>query len=100
MANDNEITIEVAYGTAEQQRLYRFRLSANSTARQAALAAPVLADFPEAAPATAPLGIFGKAVKDEHILCDGDRVEIYRPLQADPKEARRKRVAQNKPKAA
>lgn len=100
MANDNEITIEVAYGTAEQQRLYRFRLPANSTARQAALAARVLADFPEAAPATAPLGIFGKAVKDEHILRDGDRVEIYRPLQADPKEARRKRVAQNKPPKA
>ena len=59
MANDNEITIEVAYGTAEQQRLYRFRLPANSTARQAALAAPVLNDFPEAQPHTAPLGIFG-----------------------------------------
>ena len=98
MANDNEITIEVAYGTAEQQRLYRFRLPANSTARQAALAAPVLNDFPEAQPHTAPLGIFGKAVKDS--LREGDRVEIYRPLQADPKEARRKRAAQNKPPKA
>ena len=88
-----DIEIEVAYGTAEKQRLYRFRLPPNATARQAALAAPVLADFPEAAPATAPLGIFGKAVKDEHILRDGDRVEIYRPLQADPKEARRRRAA-------
>ena len=77
MANDNEITIEVAYGTAEQQRLYRFRLPANSTARQAALAAPVLNDFPEAQPHTAPLGIFGKAVKDSHILREGDRVEIF-----------------------
>ena len=73
MANDNEITIEVAYGTAEQQRLYRFRLPANSTARQAALAAPVLNDFPEAQPHTAPLGIFGKAVKDSHILREGAR---------------------------
>ncbi len=100
MANANLITIEVAYGTAEQQRLYRFRLPANSTARQAALAAPVRNDFPEATPHTAPLGIFGKAVKDDHILHDGDRVEIYRPLQADPKEARRKRAAQNKPPKA
>ena len=57
-----DMEIEVAYGTAEKQRLYRFRLPPNATARQAALAAPILRDFPEADPATAPLGIFGKAV--------------------------------------
>ena len=100
MANDNEITIEVAYGTAEQQRLYRFRLPANSTARQAALAAPVLNDFPEAQPHTAPLGIFGKAVKDSHILREGDRVEVYRALLIDPKENRRRKAAAKQKKEA
>ncbi|MFC2506885.1 MAG: RnfH family protein, partial [Kingella sp. (in: b-proteobacteria)] len=47
-------------------------------------------------PATAPLGIFGKAVKDDYILRENDRIEIYRPLVADPKEARRKRVSNKK----
>ena len=84
-----DIEIEVAYGTAEKQRLYRFRLPPNATARQAALAAPIRRDFPEADP----LGIFGKAVKDDTPLQEGDRVEVYRPLLADPKEARRRRAA-------
>lgn len=88
-----DMEIEVAYGTAEKQQLYRFRLPPNATARQAALAAPILRDFPEADPATAPLGIFGKAVKDDAPLQEGDRVEVYRPLLADPKEARRRRAA-------
>lgn len=88
-----DINIEVAYGTAEKQRTYRLTLPAGSTARQAALAAPVCADFPAADPAAAPLGLFGKSVADNHILSEGDRVEIYRPLVADPKEARRKRAA-------
>jgi len=65
------------------------------TERWSALSRPTPQWFEDA-----PLGIFGKAVKDSHILREGDRVEIYRPLQADPKEARRKRAAQNKPPKA
>lgn len=90
-----EIRIEVAYGTADKQRLYRLTLPEGSTARQAALAAPVCADFPDADPAAAPLGLFGKAVADNRILQNGDRVEIHRPLLADPKEARRRRAARS-----
>jgi len=78
MANDNEITIEVAYGTAEQQRLYRFRLPANSTARQAALAALVLNDFPEAQPHTAPLGIFLDPVVEAATSGDDFRLDDLR----------------------
>lgn len=89
-----DLTIEVAYGTASAQKLYRLTLTEGSTAREAALAANIVADFPEAQPQTAPLGIFGKTVKDDHPLRDGDRVEVYRPLLADPKDARRKRAAQ------
>jgi len=43
--------------------------------------------------ATAPLGVFGEHVTDDAVLQDGDRVEIYRPLQQDPKELRRRRAA-------
>ena len=88
-----EIQIEIAYGTAQTQKLYR-------TARQAVLASPVANDFPDADVHTAPLGIFGKRVKDDTVLRDGDRIEIYRPLVADPKDARRKRVLQKKKEAS
>lgn len=90
-----DITIEIAYGTAAKQKLYHLTLPQGSTARQAVCAAAptIAADFPEAHTQTAPLGIFGKAVKDDHLLQNGDRIEIYRPLLADPKEARRKRAA-------
>lgn len=83
--------IEIVYGLSNQQALYRMSVPDGTTARQAALQSPVLQAFPDADP-QAPLGIFGKVVKDDTILQEGDRVEWYRPLIADPKEARRQRV--------
>ncbi|MDO5059654.1 MAG: RnfH family protein [Neisseria sp.] len=87
-----EITVEVAYGTVERQFLQEMRVSDGTTARQAVLQSRLAAEFPEA-DLNAPLGIFGKAVKDDTVLREHDRVEVYRPLLIDPKEARRKRVA-------
>ena len=43
-----------------------------------------------------PVGIFGRRVESKRTLADGDRVEIYRPLVADPKTARRKRAGRNR----
>ncbi|MGH8313045.1 MAG: RnfH family protein, partial [Gammaproteobacteria bacterium] len=48
--------------------------------------------YPEIAATACRLGIFGRAVVPQQLLRDGDRVEIYRPLQVDPKQARRKRA--------
>ena len=95
-----EIQIEIAYGTAQTQKLYRMTVKAACTARQTVLASPVAEDFPDVDVHTAPLGIFGKRVKDDTVLHDGDRIEIYRPLVADPKDARRKRVLQKKKEAS
>ena len=97
-----DIAVEMVYGTADKQVLYRLNVPSGSRVRETvcAHADAVRTDFAGADPEHAPLGIFGKAVKDSHILREGDRVEIYRPLQADPKEARRKRAAQNKPPKA
>ena len=95
-----DIQIEIAYGTAQTQKLYRMVVKAACTARQAVLASPVANDFPDADVHTAPLGIFGKCVKDDTVLRDGDRIEVYRPLVADPKDARRKRVLQKKKEAS
>lgn len=87
----NEIRIEVAYGLADQQSLYTLNVATGTTARQAVLQSDVQRDYPQA-DLTAPLGIFGKVVRDDTILRENDRVELYRPLLADPKDARRKRV--------
>ncbi|XXQ68669.1 RnfH family protein [Neisseriaceae bacterium B1] len=93
---DNKlIHIELAYGNDKTQKLYRFRLPENTTAREAVLQSQVLQDFPEA-DLNAPIGIFGKRVKDETLLKNGDRIELYRPLIADPKEARRQRATPRK----
>lgn len=63
-----------------------------STVRQAITASGVLRQCPDIDLARAAVGIYGKVVPFEALLQDGDRVEIYRPLIADPKEMRRERV--------
>lgn len=88
-----EITVEIAYGTAEKQYLASISVPEGTTARGLVLQSGIDRIFPEADLATAPLGIFGKTVKDDTVLRHRDRVEIYRPLLIDPKEARRLRVA-------
>ena len=86
-----EIEIEVVFGDRESQRLQRLKVAAGTTARQAV----ELMQADEAAQqwANAPIGVFGKKVRDDYVLQPHDRVEIYRPLLIDPKEARRLRVA-------
>ena len=86
-----DIQIEIAYGTAQTQKLYRMAVKAACTARQAVLASPVANDFPDADVHTAPLGIFGKRVKDDTVLRDGDRIEVYRKMRGANACCRRKR---------
>lgn len=92
MAEPHTITVEIAYGTAERQFLQSMELADGTTARQAVMQSGLAAAFPQA-DLNAPLGIFGKVVKDDTVLRHRDRVEVYRPLLIDPKEARRRRVA-------
>ncbi|MCQ4325696.1 RnfH family protein [Stutzerimonas stutzeri] len=89
------IAVEVVYALADKQKLLRLSVPAGTTVRDAALRSGMEAHFPGLDLASAPLGIFGKAVPkpDERVLEDGERVEIYRPLIADPKEARKQRAA-------
>ncbi|MCW3150645.1 RnfH family protein [Stutzerimonas stutzeri] len=90
-----EIAIEVVYALADKQKLLRLTVPAGTSVRDAALRSGMAAFFPGLDLASAPLGIFGKAVAkpDERILEEGERVEIYRPLIADPKEVRKQRAA-------
>ena len=88
------LEIEIVYGLADRQVLKGMTVAEGTTVREAALQSGLEEEFPELDLQQAPLGIFGKAVKDETVLHDGDRIEVYRPLLIDPKEARRKRAGQ------
>ncbi|MDO4997368.1 MAG: RnfH family protein [Neisseria sp.] len=86
------LEIEVVYGTAERQFLQVLQTADGTTARQAIMQSDIAQQFPDA-DLNAPVGIFGKVVKDDTVLRAKDRVELYRPLLIDPKEARRLRAA-------
>ena len=88
------LEIEIVYGLADRQVLKNMTVAEGTTVREAALQSGLEVEFPELDLQQAPLGIFGKVVKSETVLRDGDRIEVYRPLLIDPKEARRKRAGQ------
>ena len=88
------LEIEIVYGLVDRQVLKGMTVAEGATVREAALQSSLEVEFPELDLQQAPLGIFGKVVKDETVLRDGDRIEVYRPLLIDPKEARRKRAGQ------
>lgn len=94
------IHVEVAYALPDKQRIVALELPEGTTVREAALQSGLDKQFPGLDLSTADLGVFGKLVSkpDAQALADGDRVEIYRPLIADPKEVRKQRAAKAKAK--
>lgn len=84
--------VEVAYARADRQFLYALELPAGSTLLAAIMASGVLAQCPEIDLAAQHVGVFGVLRNVQDAVSEGDRVEIYRPLTADPKAARRARV--------
>jgi hypothetical protein len=74
----------------------RVQLAEGATVKDAIRASGVLDEFPEIDLASNKVGIFSKLVKLDEAVRDKDRVEIYRPLIADPKEVRRKRAEEGK----
>lgn len=95
MDKSNQIAVEVVYALAERQKLLRLSVPVGTTVRDVALRSGMEVFFPELDLHTSPLGIFGKAVAkpEERAVEEGERVEIYRPLIADPKEVRKQRAA-------
>ncbi len=94
MSESEMIEVEVAYALPEKQKIYGLLVPEGTTALEAAKRSPVATDFGPLDLEQAKMGIFGQTVKapGNHQLQAGDRVEIYRPLIADPKAARRKRA--------
>ncbi len=90
------INVEVAYALPEKQIIRAVNVDAGTTIGAAIVQSGIMMDFPELELEDAKVGIFGKVAAMTTVLSDGDRVEIYRPLIADPKEVRRKRAAEGK----
>ena len=92
MANHNKLPIEVAYASPQRQAILALTVPVGCTAEQAIRTSGILEQFPEIDLSKHPIGIFSRKVPLSQVLSAGDRVEIYRPLQIDPKAARRRRA--------
>ncbi len=86
------IRVEVVYATAHQQELIAVEAPAGTTVAEAIELSGVREKFEDIVVDENALGVFGRKIEPEYVLQPGDRVEIYRPLIADPKEIRRKRA--------
>jgi uncharacterized protein len=93
---EQRIEVEVAYAREQAQALIPVAGGLGLTAREAIELSGVIRQFPEIDLAVNKVGIYGKPILLDQVLEPGDRVEIYRPLIADPKEQRKKRAAEGK----
>jgi len=89
------LTIEVVYALPGAQDAVTLRLAPGATLRDAVGRSGLLERHPEIDLAVQKLGVFGAPAAPDRPLADGDRVEIYRALVMDPKEARRRRALGN-----
>jgi putative ubiquitin-RnfH superfamily antitoxin RatB of RatAB toxin-antitoxin module len=94
------LRVEVAYALPDRQKIIAIDVPAGTSAQEAVRRSGIADHFPDIDLGNLKLGIFGKAVAAGQQLVDGDRVEIYRPLIADPKIVRKKRAERAKTKPA
>lgn len=99
MSDIETIQIEVAYALPDRQKIVEVLVEPGTTALRAVQKSGIDKIFPEIDYTTVKMGIFGQSLgtkglkkAHEHELQAGDRVELYRPLTADPKEVRRRRA--------
>ena len=93
----NEIEIQVVYALRLAQEITRLRMPAGTTVAQAVARAGVALRHPEVDLGDGRVAVYGRLVSGDAVLRDQDRVEILRPLSADPTEVRRRRAARRKP---
>jgi putative ubiquitin-RnfH superfamily antitoxin RatB of RatAB toxin-antitoxin module len=96
--NDAPLRVEVAYAEPQRAIVKTLRLAAGSQVSDALRMAALDPDFAGVDLANAVVGIFGTLTRTDHPLQEGDRIEIYRPLAADPKAARRARAKESRRK--
>lgn len=86
--------VEVAYARPDKQQILEVIVPEGTSALEAVRISGITGVFPEVEPDSISMGVFGKVIKDlgSHTLQEGDRVELYRPLKIDPKQARLNRA--------
>jgi putative ubiquitin-RnfH superfamily antitoxin RatB of RatAB toxin-antitoxin module len=89
MGKDATVSIEVAYARPDVQRIVVVDVAPGTAAREVLRLSGLTGEFPEIDAEHCPLGIFGGVVEDEYGVKAGDRIEVYRPLERDPRDARR-----------
>lgn len=94
--SEEKIYVELVYALPAEQILLKTEVPKGTTIAEAVKLSGILAKFPEIDLEKNKFGIFGKLSKADTVLREKDRVEIYRPLIADPKEIRRKRAEEGK----
>lgn len=96
------INVEVAYALPTEQKIIVLQVEEGTTVYDAVVRSRIAELYNQIDINSDPMGIFSRAIKDPkaEVLRDGDRVEIYRPLIADPKEVRARRAAEAKAKKA
>jgi len=92
----NKINVEVAYALPDEQKLLVVEVDEGIEIKDVIASSKILDDFPELELDKLDVGIFGKMAKLNQKVRDRDRIEIYRPLIADPKEVRKRRAAEGK----
>lgn len=92
----NKILVEVAYALPEEQTLLSLEVDEGSDVRQVIVESGILQQHPELDLEKIKVGIFSKLTTMKQVVREKDRIEIYRPLIADPKEVRKKRAAEGK----
>jgi putative ubiquitin-RnfH superfamily antitoxin RatB of RatAB toxin-antitoxin module len=96
MANAETIPVEVVYALSDRQVILALEVLADASIAEVIAQSGILQQFPEIDLDGSKVGVFGKLGKLTDSLHAGDRVEIYRPLIADPKAVRKQRAAQGK----
>ena len=86
--------VEVAYARPDKQQILQVSVPDGTVALEVVRVSRITDSFPEIDPDNIDMGVFGKMIKDpaSYVLHDGDRLELYRPLKIDPKQARLNRA--------
>ncbi len=96
MTEKVQIQCEVAFALPHKQRILNLHIEQGTTAYQAVQLSEIEREFVNHDFAQLDLGVFAESIEHDYVVREGDRIEIYRPLTADPKEVRRLLAAQGK----
>jgi len=91
-----KLNVEIVYALPEKQTLLSFQVEEGTTLDQGIELSGIQAHYPDLDLATMKVGLFGKLTPRTHVLREKDRIELYRPLLADPKEVRKRRAEAGK----